>query len=243
MTRVGIISQARMTSTRLPGKVLLEAGGKSMLQHHLDRLASTGYPVFLATTSNATDEPLVLAAEALGVPCFRGSEDDVLSRFVGAANAFELDVVVRVTSDCPLIDGDVVRTGIDEFLAQGDPNAYVSNVLERTYPRGLDFEVFSAMALREADALATDAIAREHVTPFINQNRTGRVTFTAITRKADASGYRVTLDTPEDFRLLKALFEDHNAETFDADRLISVLTRHPELAAINAEIEQKKLGQ
>jgi spore coat polysaccharide biosynthesis protein SpsF len=185
---------------------------------------------------------VVSAAEALGVSHFRGSEDDVLSRFAGAAESFSLDVVVRVTSDCPLIDGEVVRRGIDTFLRLDHADAYVSNTLVRTFPRGFDFEVFSAASLQEAAEKATDPVDREHVTPFINQNRTGRVSTFPIVRTPDASRFRVTLDTLEDFELLRRLFEDHGADSMDVDGIVSVLERNPDLAAVNAHIEQKKLG-
>ena len=150
MTRIGIITQARMTSSRLPGKVLLEAGGRSMLAHHLERLRPGGERVIVATTVNAVDDPLVETATAHGAGVFRGDENDVLARFVGAAEAEDIDVIVRVTSDCPLIDPALIRRGIDKFLELDEPLAHVSNVLKRTYPRGFDFEVFSAAALRDA---------------------------------------------------------------------------------------------
>lgn len=242
MTRVGIITQARMTSTRLPGKVLLSAGGRTMLEHHLDRLGAAGVPLIVATTVNEADDVIVEEAERLGARVFRGSEADVLSRFAGAADSLGLDAVVRVTSDCPLIDGDVVRHGIDGFLALDDPDAYVSNTLERTFPRGFDFEVFSADALHDADVNATSASDREHVTPYINQNRSGRSSISSVTRETDASRYRVTLDTHEDFALIRTLIEDHDAATLPADGIISVLDQHPELVALNAQVEQKKLG-
>jgi spore coat polysaccharide biosynthesis protein SpsF len=242
LTTVGIITQARMTSTRLPGKVLLSAGRRTMLEHHVARLGAADVPIIVATTVNQTDDVIAEEAERLGAPVFRGSEADVLSRFTGAAEAFGLDVIVRVTSDCPLIDGDVVRQGIDAFLALDDPDAYVSNTLARTFPRGFDFEVFSADALRDADANATSASDREHVTPYINQNRSGRSSISSVTRARDASRYRVTLDTQEDFALIRALIEVHDAATLPADGIVSVLDRHPELVALNAQVEQKKLG-
>lgn len=243
MTRIGVVTQARMTSTRLPGKILLAAGGKSMLQHHLDRLSQAHLPVYVATTTNETDDPVVAAAAELGVPVHRGSEDDVLSRFAGAIEEFGLDVVVRVTSDCPLIDGDLVRHGIDTYLTAGDPDLFVSNTLERTFPRGLDFEVFGAAALLAAHADADQPAEREHVTPYLYANRSGRTTIRQITRPTDASGFRITLDTPDDMELIRRLIEDHHAAELDAEHLIAVLESHPELASLNGHIEQKKLGE
>lgn len=242
MTRVGVISQARMTSTRLPGKVLLEAGGASMLAHQVERLAAADLQVYVATTTNATDEPIVAEAQRMGVSVYRGSEDDVLRRFAGAAREFELDVVVRVTSDCPLIDGAVVREGVERFIALDDPRAHVSNVIERTYPRGFDFEVFSAALLFEADEQATSQAEREHVTPYLYANPASRTTLHAIRRDEDASNYRVTLDTGDDLELIRRLIEQHDAAHLNVDEIVTVLEQHPELARLNVHVEQKKLG-
>lgn len=243
MSRTGIITQARMTSTRLPGKVLLRAGGRSMLDHHLDRLNDVGVPVIVATTTNASDDPIVSAALDRGIAVFRGSESDVLGRFSDAAADAGLDTVVRVTSDCPLIDPALIRTGIRVFDGLGDPYAHVSNVLERTFPRGFDFEVFSAAALHDAHRNALDAAEREHVTPYLYNDRSGRVTTHAITRDRDASRYRVTLDTPDDLTVIRRLIEEHGAARLDASGIIGVLDEHPEIARINEHVEQKKLGE
>ena len=214
-----------------------------MLQHQVERLAGAGLDVYVATTTNEADEPIVAAAKALGVGVFRGSEGDVLSRFAGAAHEFGLDVVVRVTSDCPLIDGLVVREGIDRFIALGDERAHVSNVLDRSYPRGFDFEIFSASALYEADERATKQAEREHVTPYLYANPSSKFTLHAVRRDEDASHYRVTLDTAEDFELIRRLFEDYNAAGLSVDEIIDVLERHSDLARLNMHVEQKKLGE
>lgn len=243
MDRIGIITQARATSTRLPAKVLLEAGGRTFLEHHLDRLAATGLPVIVATTTNADDEPIVAIADRAGVPVFRGSELDVLSRFAGAIREHELEGVVRVTSDCPLIDADVVVAGVDRFRAEGDENLYVSNSIERTYPRGMDYEVFSAARLLKADAEATLPVDREHVTPYLHQNRTGDMRLLNLPWSGDGSQYRLTLDTQDDRKLLTTLIEEYDAAHLDCAGLVAVMEKHPELHALNHHIEQKKLGE
>lgn len=246
MPQLGVITQARTTSTRLPGKVLLPAGGKTLLDHHLDRLA--GLPVFVATTTNTTDDGIVALASSRGIPTFRGSEQDVLSRFTGTIREFGLSTVVRVTSDCPLIDGALVREAVDLFEAAGDPWLYVSNALERTWPRGFDLEVFSAEALLDAGEHAVEEPDREHVTPYLYANRSGRMTLRNIARAddgldRDVSMYRVTLDTAEDLELIRVLIEEYDAASLDVEGVIALLDAHPELVAINAHIEQKKLGQ
>jgi spore coat polysaccharide biosynthesis protein SpsF len=242
--KIGIITQARATSTRLPAKVLLTAGGRTFLQHHLDRLAATGLPVIVATTTNTDDEPIVEQTTAAGFPVFRGSELDVLSRFAGAIREHELDGVVRVTSDCPLIDPAVVTEGVDRFRSEAAENLYVSNCLERTYPRGMDYEVFSAERLLRADAEATIPADREHVTSYLHQNRTGDMRLVNLPWDGgDASQYRLTLDTPDDRRLLTTLIEDFGAAELNCADLVAIMGKHPELHALNEHIEQKKLGE
>ncbi|WP_018477409.1 cytidylyltransferase domain-containing protein [Pontibacter roseus] len=241
--KVGVISQARMTSTRLPGKVLLQAGGKAMLQHHIDRLQAAGLQVYLATTTNATDNPIAAFSAEASIPCFRGDEQNVLSRFYGCAVEHALDIIVRVTSDCPLIDGQLVADAVQQYLELDDEHVYLSNALVRTFPRGFDFEVFSFSLLQEAYERATREEELEHVTPYINQNRSGHVQLQHYTRDQDASQFRITLDTPEDLELITVLIEQYQAQQMDGEQLIQLLESHPELPKINAHVEQKKLGE
>ncbi|SNC65578.1 spore coat polysaccharide biosynthesis protein SpsF [Hymenobacter gelipurpurascens] len=239
--KVGIISQARMTSTRLPGKVLMPVAGQPLLQYHVERLQASGFPLYLAITTNATDNPLADFAEAQHLAYVRGDEHDVLSRYALCAQEHQLDVVVRVTSDCPLLDGELVGQSIREYLRANDARLYLSNVLERTFPRGFDFEIFSRELLEEAAQHATLPADREHVTPYIHQNRSGRVHFRHIRRPDDRSAYRLTVDTAEDFELIRQLIEVHHAARLTADELIGILDQHPELVALNAHVEQKKI--
>jgi spore coat polysaccharide biosynthesis protein SpsF len=241
--KIGIITQARATSTRLPAKVLLTAAGRTYLEYHLERLTRTGLPVIVATTTNVDDDPIVILTEKLGLPVFRGSEEDVLSRFAGAASQYGLDAVVRVTSDCPLIDPEVVAAGVDRWRAEGDDGLYLSNCLERTYPRGMDYEVFSTARLLEADAEATLPADREHVTSYLHQNRGGDVRLVNLPWSGGGAQYRLTLDTEDDRQLLTALYEEYDAGDRNCADLVAILDQHPALAALNAHIEQKKLGE
>ncbi|QIX63571.1 acylneuraminate cytidylyltransferase [Hymenobacter sp. BT18] len=230
-----------MTSTRLPGKVLQLIGQRPMLAYHLTRLHESNETVYLATTENQTDDILVDYAISHNIPYIRGSESDVLSRYYACARAYGLDIIVRVTSDCPLIDGELIQAGIQEYKQAADHRLYLSNVLTRTFPRGLDFEIFSRELLEEAFLHAKLPADREHVTPYIHQNRSGKVNFRHVTHPDDRSQYRLTVDTAEDFRLMKILIEEYGADKLGVNKVISLLDNHPELVAINAHIEQKKL--
>lgn len=221
----------------------MTAGGRTMLAHHLTRLGSAGLPLVVATTTNQADDPIAEEAQRFADGVFRGDEGDVLGRYAATAREFDLDVVVRVTSDCPLIDGVLVRHGVEEFLRIDDENAYVSNVITRTYPRGFDFEVFSRMALEEAQAHAhahaLHGFEREHVTPYLNRNVSGRMRLHDVRRRVDASRYRLTLDTHDDLLLLCRVIEDHDAAKMDTEALIALLESRPDLAAINADVGRR----
>lgn len=232
-----------MTSTRLPGKVLLKVNEKTMLQHHVDRLQSCGLNVVIATTTNPTDDPLIEFAHEFGIKSYRGDENNVLSRFVGAAEAFDLDTVVRVTSDCPLIDGAIIRDALTKFTALDNPWLYLSNTQSRTFPRGFDFEIFSTKALHSANRNAKTVAEREHVTPYFYAGIDPRIIVAQIQRDDDASSFRVTLDTPEDFDLISRLITEHRAAELDSDEIIEVLRENPDLLKINSHVNQKHLNE
>ncbi|MBK8471588.1 MAG: glycosyltransferase family protein [Sphingobacteriales bacterium] len=241
MPRIAIITQARTTSTRLPAKVLLTAAHQTMLAYHINRAQQSGYPVLVATTTNYTDQAIADFCAQYQIACYRGSEQHVLSRYYECALQHQVDIVVRVTSDCPLIDGSLIAQGIDQFLAMNNSYAYVSNGVVRSFPRGFDLEVFSFQYLEEAYQNATLASDIEHVTPYIHQNRSGKTIFSHLCHTEDKSQYRITLDTPEDYELLRLLIEQYSAHTLNYAQIIKLLDEHPELVAINAHIEQKKL--
>jgi spore coat polysaccharide biosynthesis protein SpsF len=231
-----------MGSTRLPGKVLLPAAGIPLLTHHVRRLRQSRLPIILATTTEPADDVLAAYAQEHNLPCYRGSETDVLSRYYEAALQVGLDAVVRVTSDCPLIDGELVGAAADRFMAEQNPLVYRSNAIVRSFPRGLDFEIFSFQMLQEAYKQATSPYEREHVTPYLKTNPAAlpRVIFRdEIYAEGDFSQFRITLDTPEDYAVIRALIEHHQAADLPCADLIRLLLAQPELMALNAHIEQK----
>lgn len=239
--KVGIISQARMTSTRLPGKVLKEVNGIPLFKHHADRVLESGYALFVATTINATDDLIVAFCEQENIPFYRGDEAHVLSRFYECAKEYELDCIVRVTSDCPLIDGAEIKRGVDYYLQQKNPYLYLSNSLSNTIPRGFDFEIFSFELLKMAFENANSQQEIEHVTPYLYLGKDPKITKEGFAYHQKKNQYRVTLDTIEDFELIKNLIETHDASNLNIDGIVKVLDENPLLVAINAHIEQKKL--
>lgn len=235
-----IIVQARMTSTRLPGKVLLPLAGEPMLARLVQRLhrVQRANGIVIATTTNATDEPIAALCAQLGVPCHRGSEHDVLSRYADAAREHGADVVVRITADCPLIDPALIDQVIAVYQEGGSD--CVSNMLPPTWPYGMAVEVFSASALAQARAQATQPAEREHVTPFI-YGHPERYRLRNVTSPVDLSHHRWTVDTPEDYELVRRLFETLHPvhPEFTQAQILAMLDAHPEWLAINQHIRQK----
>jgi len=237
---VGII-QARMTSTRLPGKVLLPAVGTPLLQLMIERLrrAERLDDVWVATTDQPASDPIEALARELGAGCFRGSEEDVLSRVLGTAEAAGADVIVETTGDCPLIDPAVVDRVVDAYLA-GDVD-YASNVLRRTYPRGLDTQVFPTAVLAEVDALTQDPADREHVSLYIYEHPERYRLRNVESGHPGSAELRLTVDTPEDLELVREVFSALHPSNpaFGLEDMLALFRERPELAAINREIRQK----
>lgn len=242
--RTVIITQARMTSTRLPGKVLKEVLGKPLLEYHIERLRQVrlANDLIIATTTNDTDQPIIELCERLGVAYYRGSEEDVLSRYHETATKFRADVVVRVTSDCPLIDPGVIDEVISLYINNRDKYDYVSNTLQRTYPQGLDTEVFSRTALERAYKEARDQPEREHVTVHIYR-RPEQFRLANFNGAVDYSHHRWTVDTPEDFGLIRLVLQELYPVNNDFTWLdvLDLLNEHPEWVEINAAIKQKEV--
>jgi spore coat polysaccharide biosynthesis protein SpsF len=242
MSNVIAIIQARMSSTRLPGKVLLPIKGKPLLWYVVNRTRKSRLisNVIVATSTDSTDDPIARYCQDHTIAYFRGDLKDVLARYYGAAVKQSASTVVRITSDCPLIDGSLIDKGLRLFST--GKYDYVSNILKRTYPRGFDFEIFSIKALQTAYRKATLEPEREHVTPYIWRNHPKDFRIGQVSEEIDSSKYRITVDTREDFELVKILIERYSADTKNYQEIIDILDKDPALVNINKHIEQKHYG-
>lgn len=239
-----IIVQARMTSTRLPGKVLYEVLGKPLLEYQIEKLHQIrqASELVVATTTNDSDQPIIELCKRLGVAYYRGSEEDVLARYYYAAQESMADNIVRITSDCPLIDPGVMDEVISIYLDNYDKYDYVSNTLERTYPRGLDTEIFSWAALEKTHKEASEQPEREHVTLHMYRHPE-RFRLASSSGTKDYSEHRWTVDTPEDFELIRLILQELYPvnSRFTWLDVLDLLNEHPEWVKINAEVKQKKV--
>lgn len=240
--KVVAIVQARMGSTRLPGKVLRDVQGHPMLWYVVQRArgAETVDEVVVATTTEPADEVIVDFCREHRIGCFRGSEDDVLDRYYQAARQHGAKIVVRITSDCPLIDPEIVDKTVQAFLDR--PPDYASNTMVRTYPRGLDTEVMSFRALELAWRQARQPYQRSHVTPYIYENP-GQFRILSVTGEVDHSACRWTVDTPEDLEFVRAVYARMDGEEFLWSDVLRLIEREPELAEINRSVAQKALHE
>lgn len=245
--RIGAIIQARVSSTRLPGKILKKlpyGSDTTVLDQVISRLKRSRRidEIIVATTVKRCDGKIVSIAAKHRVKCFRGSENDVLSRYFLCASKNKLDIIVRITSDCPCIDPNIVDGIIARHLTSKAD--YTSTTLERTYPRGLDAEVFGIKVIEEAYKKARKNYEREHVTPYIYMKK-GR--FKIVQAKAPATlcdpDIRITLDTAEDYALLSAVFGYlyKNKKYFGAYDIVRLFGRKPWLRTVNMRVVQKKI--
>jgi spore coat polysaccharide biosynthesis protein SpsF len=240
--KVVIIIQARMNSTRLPGKVLKTVLGKPLLEYQIERLrrVKLADQMIIATTTNDCDQPIVDLCDRLVIPYYRGSEEDVLSRYYEAAIEFQADAIVRITSDCPLIDPQVIDQVIQRYVDAYPEYDYVSNCLDRTYPRGMDTEVLSFKSLDEAFHQSSIQGDREHVTAFIYR-QSDRYNLGQINYLKNHSEHRWTVDTLEDFQLIKIIIESLYPfkPKFSLQDCLDILSKNPKWSIINKYVEQK----
>lgn len=239
--KVVAIIQARMGSERLPGKVLADIGGKTMLARVVERTARIASvdEVVVATTEDTRDDAIADACRALSVPVFRGSEADVLDRYYQAAKQYAADAVMRITADCPLLDPEVSGNVLNQFLIHRPD--YASNSVRRTYPRGLDTGVMSLEALERTWREATRPYQREHVTIYMYEHPENfRLLSVESGLPINYSHYRWTVDTPEDLQFVRAVYDLFpTTDEFGWLDVIEALARRPDLVAINRHVKQK----
>lgn len=233
------ILQARMSSTRLPGKVLLRVCGKPLLAHQIERVrrAKRIDELVVATSTDASDDALQALCKDIRVRCHRGSLDDVLDRFIGAAEGFAPAYVVRLTGDCPLADPQV----IDKVIAAAQESGvdYAANALHPTYPDGIDVECMRYEVLQQAAREARKPSEREHVTPFIH-TQPQRFALREVKNDIDLSHLRWTVDEPADFVFVSQVFEHlyPMKPAFDMNDVLDFERTHPDIARINRALER-----
>ncbi|WP_269714108.1 glycosyltransferase family protein [Caulobacter sp. NIBR2454] len=237
MTTVAI-TQARMTSERLPGKILLPLAGAPLLARHLARLARARSldRVVVASPTGSVSDPIRELCAGLGFTVIDGPEEDVLARFMNAARATQADIIVRVTSDCPFIDPELVDLVI---ARRAEANAdYATLDAPGVYPRGLDVEVFTRAALEAVGAEAVGRHDREHVTPFI-RNQPDRFSTLRVAAEGAGGDYRLCVDTAADLALARTLYEHFGGDDFSWRDVVAILDARPDWAALNADVIQK----
>jgi spore coat polysaccharide biosynthesis protein SpsF len=233
-----IIIQARMTSSRLPGKVLLPLCGKTVLEVMIERLSPFRDNIIIATTNDGSEKPIMDLCNRAGVRYYRGDTQNVLSRYYGAACKFGAepdDIIVRCTSDCPIIDHRVTSEAIHYFKEQNFE--YVVAGQEGGFPRGFDTEVFTFAQLAAAAQNATTDYQKEHVTPYIKE----LATLGQLAADHDGSKYRLTLDEPDDYEAIQEVYKQFdNQLDFNYDELFAMLEANPYIYDINKSVEQTK---
>ena len=248
MKKIGCIIQARSGSTRLPKKVLMKLpynSKKTVLEQVINRVQKSKKidEIVLATTIAKEDDLIKNLGEELGVKIYRGSEKNVLKRFYNGAKNNNLDIIVRITSDCPVIDWEILDKLIEKHIQ--DNNDYTSNVLERTYPHGMDAEVFNFSVLEESFLNASVEYEKEHVTPYIYKShpKKFKIGILKSNYNKDISKLRITLDTQEDYNLIciiyDYLYDEKNI--FKTDDIIKLFKEKPWIFNINKNINQKKV--
>lgn len=230
-----VVIQARMGSSRLPGKVLQELAGRSVLEHVVRRAERIDGidAVWCAIPDLEIDDELATAADRIGARVFRGSESNVLQRYYGAAAEAGADVVMRITADCPLLDWEVSGSVLREFLTRNLD--YASNLEPRSWPKGLDTEVFSRAALGRTQKEAVSDYDREHVTPFMRA-QPGFKRGGVVCADGDYSAWRWTLDYPQDLLFCRQVMERARSELPSFAEIREILEREPEIAGVNAHL-------
>jgi spore coat polysaccharide biosynthesis protein SpsF len=239
MKTVAII-QARMGSTRLPGKALMPIGNATMLARVVERTrrAQRLDSVVVATTLNPADDAIVDECQAINVAVCRGDENDVLDRYYRTAVAHNCDAVVRITSDCPLIDPGLIDKHVDRLMHRWREVDFVTNMMRQTFPLGLAVEAMPIDVLERMDRMSTTAFLREHVTTLAYE-QPELFSIEHVLHDVNLSGMRWTVDTPGDIEFVRRVFECFENDRFTWGDILTTLDRHPELSTANRSVNQR----
>ncbi|MCL4549645.1 MAG: glycosyltransferase family protein [Bacteroidetes bacterium] len=246
--KITAIVQARTGSTRLPGKILKNISGKPMLRHVVERLSFSKMTdqIIIATTDLPEDNIVEEFCIKNNYAFHRGSMDDVLSRYYDTAAKFNADIIVRITSDCPLIDPELIDSMLSNFLSANKSSRldYLSNIIKRTFPRGLDAEIFSFAVLEKTYNEAKEVFEREHVTPYIYRHPE-KFTIESFTNEKNYSSHRWTVDTEEDLKLINEIYSAlyRPNSVFYFKDILQLFEKRPELFSINQNVRPKSLGE
>ncbi|MEK7463289.1 MAG: glycosyltransferase family protein [Patescibacteria group bacterium] len=236
------IIQARMSSTRLPGKVLKKIGGRTLLEILIERVKRATFvnKIIIATTDKEEDKKIVDLAKKLGLEYFQGSENDVLDRYYQAAKKFKADIIIRMTGDCPLMDPKVIDRVVGFYKENSDKFDYASNVHPPTFPDGMDVEVFPFEVLKKTWKNAELPSEREHVTAYI-ANHPEIFKIGNILRKDDVSSMRLTVDSKEDFEVVKRIIENFpDKKDFGLEDILDLKRKNPKIFLGNNKYERNE---
>ena len=236
MKKTAIIIQARMGSTRLPGKIMKKILNKPMIEYLIERASKSKMidDIIVATSDTKENKELIDCLKAKSVKYFIGDENDVLSRYYYTAKKFNIDNIIRVTADCPLIDATIIDDTVKKYYK--DKVDYASNIFPRSFPKGLDTEIFSFNSIEKAFNEANSLYDREHVTPYIRES--GKFDISNISYEKDYSYLRLTVDWEEDFKLISKIFNQFKPNIFfNWLDVVDELFKNPELIQINNHLK------
>lgn len=242
--KVVVLIQGRMGSTRLPGKVLRKVNGRTLIEwvHYRLSFAKEVDQIIIGTSIESSNDAIEALAKEKGIPCFRGSEDDLISRYYGTAKAFDADAIVRICADCPFADPTIVDTLVKVYRADDGKTDFICNNTPPTYPHGLDVEVIPTRTLARLDSEVEDTLYREWLTMTIVENR-DRFSLMNIEGKEDLRHVRLTVDYAEDLALAEEIFVrlHKEGEVFTLPAIFTLLEREPALMEINAKWVNTKI--
>jgi len=234
-----IIIQARMGSSRLPSKVMMPINGKPMIGYQIERLLKTELPIILATSDDPNNDKLVAYVKSLGVDIFRGSEDNVLERYYKAAKLNNAKHIIRITGDNPLVDSNFILNQLYAFSPKTN-RYYLHKGSNKKLPLGMSFEMFSMELLEEAYIKVQSKSEKEHVTPYMHQNMSDDIKIMNFETEINCPDARLTVDTIEDFELVKILIEVFHCHLKSLEEIIKTLMNNRELLQFNKGIHQRK---